>query len=221
MISKATLDFLNQLKNNNNREWFSDNKKEFQKLEKDFKVFAQEIVTDLGKTDSIDKIQMFRIYRDVRFSKDKSPYKTNFGVALGRTKPLLRGGYYLHIEPGGSFVGGGFWEPNAEDLNRIRKEFEMDATEIRAIISDENFIRTFGKLEGDELKTAPKGFDKEHLDIDLIRKKQYLISRRFTDKEVMDKNFKTEVVNTFLAMRPFFDYMSEVLGTNLNGESIY
>ena len=164
---------------------------------------------------------MFRIYRDVRFSKDKSPYKTNFGVALGRTKPMLRGGYYLHIEPDGSFVGGGFWEPNAEDLNRIRKEFEMDDSEIRAIISDENFVKTFGKLEGEELKTAPKGFDKEHPAIDLIRKKQYLVSRKFTDKEVTDKNFKTEVVNTFLAMRPFFDYMSEVLGTNLNGESIY
>ncbi|KGO90016.1 DUF2461 domain-containing protein [Flavobacterium suncheonense] len=221
MVSKATLEFLTKLRNNNNREWFADNKTEFQQLEKEFKSFTMEIVTDLSKTDSIDKIQMFRIYRDVRFSKDKSPYKTNFGVALGRTKPMLRGGYYLHIEPGGSFVGGGFWEPNAEDLNRIRKEFEMDDSEIRAIISDENFVKTFGKLEGEELKTAPKGFDKEHPAIDLIRKKQYLISRKFTDKEVTDKNFKAEVVNTFLAMRPFFDYMSEVLGTNLNGESIY
>lgn len=221
MVSKATLEFLTKLRNNNNREWFADNKTEFQQLEKEFKSFTMEIVTDLSKTDSIDKIQMFRIYRDVRFSKDKSPYKTNFGVALGRTKPMLRGGYYLHIEPGGSFVGGGFWEPNAEDLNRIRKEFEMDDSEIRAIISDENFVKTFGKLEGEELKTAPKGFDKEHPAIDLIRKKQYLVSRKFTDKEVTDKNFKTEVVNTFLAMRPFFDYMSEVLGTNLNGESIY
>lgn len=221
MVTKATLEFLAQLRNNNNREWFADNKNEFQKLEKDFKVSAQELVTELSKSDSIDKIQMFRIYRDARFSKDKSPYKTNFGVALGRTKPMLRGGYYLHIEPGGSFVGGGFWEPNAEDLNRIRKEFEMDDTEIRKIISDKNFVKTFGSLQGDELKTAPKGFDKEHPAIDLIRKKQYLISRKFTDKEVMDKNFKTEVLNTFLAMRPFFDYMSEVLGTNLNGESIY
>jgi uncharacterized protein (TIGR02453 family) len=221
MVSKATLDFLVQLQANNNREWFTEKKKDFQKLEKDFKVFAQEIVTDLSKADSIDKIQMFRIYRDVRFSKDKSPYKTNFGVALGRTKPLLRGGYYLHIEPGKSFVGGGFWEPNNEDLNRIRKEFEMDDSEIRNIISDKNFIKNFGTLQGEELKTAPKGFDKTHPAIDLIRKKQYLISRSFSDKEVLDKNFKTEVINTFLAMRPFFDYMSEVLGTNLNGESIY
>ncbi|MGX7666480.1 DUF2461 domain-containing protein [Flavobacterium pedocola] len=221
MISKATLDFLIKLKNNNNREWFTDNKKEFQQLEKEFKSFAQEVVTDLSKTDSIDKIQMFRIYRDVRFSKDKSPYKTNFGVALGRTKPLLRGGYYLHIEPGGCFIGGGFWEPNAEDLNRIRKEFEMDDTEIRKIVADKNFVKTFGSLQGDELKTAPKGFDKEHPANDLIRKKQYLVMRKFTDKEVLDKNFKAEVIATFLAMRPFFDYMSEVLGTNLNGESIY
>ena len=221
MVSKATLDFLSQLKQNNNREWFAEHKKEFQQLEKEFKSFAQEVLTDLSKTDSIDKMQLFRIYRDVRFSKDKSPYKINFGVGFGRTKPMLRGGYYLHIEPGASFVGGGFWEPNAEDLNRIRKEFEIDDTEIRAIISDEKFIKTFGKLEGEELKTAPKGFDKTHHAIDLIRKKQYLVSRSFTDKEVTDKNFKTEVLNTFLAMRPFFDYMSEVLGTNLNGESLY
>jgi len=221
MVSKATLDFLVQLRANNNREWFADNKKEFQKLEKDFKLFAQEIVTELSKSDSIDKIQIFRIYRDVRFSKDKSPYKTNFGVALGRTKPLLRGGYYLHIEPGGCFVGGGFWEPNAEDLNRIRKEFEMDDEEIRKIISDTNFKKFFGELKGEELKTAPKGFDKTHPAIDLIRKKQYLITRNFTDKEVMSENFKTEVLATFKAMRPFFDYMSEVLGTNLNGESLY
>lgn len=221
MISKAELDFLSELEKNNNRDWFTENKKRFENHQKVIKSFFQEINEEFGKQDSIEKMQIHRIYRDIRFSKDKTPYKINFSVSFDRTKPHLRGGYYLHIQPGGSFVGGGFWEPNAEDLNRIRKEFEMDDEEIRAIIADENFKKYFGELKGEELKTAPKGFDKTHPAIDLIRKKQYLISRSFTDKEVTSENFKTEVLATFKAMRPFFDYMSDVLGTNLNGESLY
>lgn len=221
MISKAELDFLSELEKNNNRDWFTENKKRFENHQKAVKAFFQEVNDEFGKQDSIEKMQIHRIYRDIRFSKDKTPYKINFSVSFDRTKPHLRGGYYLHIQPGGSFVGGGFWEPNAEDLNRIRKEFEMDDEEIRAIIADPSFKKYFGELKGEELKTAPKGFDKTHPAIDLIRKKQYLISRSFTDKEVTSENFKSEVLATFKAMRPFFDYMSEVLGTNLNGESIY
>lgn len=221
MISKAELDFLSELEKNNNRDWFTENKKRFENHQKAVKAFFQEVNDEFGKQDSIEKMQIHRIYRDIRFSKDKTPYKINFSVSFDRTKPHLRGGYYLHIQPGGSFVGGGFWEPNAEDLNRIRKEFEMDDEEIRAIIADPNFKKYFGELKGEELKTAPKGFDKTHPAIDLIRKKQYLISRSFTDKEVTSENFKAEVLATFKAMRPFFDYMSEVLGTNLNGESLY
>lgn len=221
MISKAELDFLSELQQNNNREWFAENKKRFEKHQNAIKVFFQEVNDEFGKQDSIEKMQIHRIYRDIRFSKDKTPYKNNFSVSFDRTKPYLRGGYYLHIQPGGSFVGGGFWEPNAEDLNRIRKEFEMDDSEIREILSDKNFIKTFGTLQGEELKTAPKGFEKTHPAIDLIRKKQFLLGRKFTDKEVTAPNFKKEVLATFQAMRPFFDYMSEVLGTNLNGEAIY
>jgi uncharacterized protein (TIGR02453 family) len=124
------------------------------------------------------------------------------------------------LEPGASFVEGGFWEPNAGDLMRIRKEFEHDDTEIRSILNDKVFVSYFNKLEGEELKTAPKGFDKAHPAIDVIRKKQFLITRKFTDKEVVHKNFEKEVLATFAAMRPFLDYMSEVLTTNINGESL-
>ncbi|ESU24897.1 hypothetical protein FEDK69T_04510 [Flavobacterium enshiense DK69] len=221
MITKAELDFLSELKLNNNREWFTDNKKRFEKHNNKAKLFFNEIAGLLGKQDSIDQVQIFRIYRDVRFSKDKAPYKHHFSVHFSRTKPMLRGGYYLHIQPGESFVGGGFWDPNPEDLLRIRKEFEMDDEEIRSITADSTFKKYFGALKGDELKTAPKGFDKTHPAIDLIRKKQYLVTRPFSDKEVLSPNFKQEVLDTFQAMRPFFDYMSEVLGTNLNGESLY
>ena len=221
MLQKSTLEFLTQLKENNDRDWFAANKKAFETEQKFAKSFFTSVGEQLGKMDSIERVQIFRIYRDVRFSKDKAPYKNHFSVGFTRTKPMLRGGYYLHIEPEGSLVGGGFWEPNAADLNRIRKEFEMDDEEIRTIIADETFKKFFGELKGEELKTAPKGFDKTHPAIDLIRKKQYLLTRSFSDKEVLAPNFQEEVLATFKAMRPFFDYMSEVLSTDLNGESIY
>ena len=221
MLQNSIFQFLNQLKENNNREWFADNKKAFQAEEKLAKTFFTAVYNDLEKIDSLDKMQIFRIYRDVRFSKDKSPYKNHFSVGFNRAKPLLRGGMYLHIENNASFVGGGFWEPNAADLIRIRKEIEMDASELRAIIAEESFQKYFKTLEGEELKTAPKGFDKTHPDIDLIRKKQFLLTRSFTNKEVLSVNFQSEVIASFKAMRPFFDYMSDVLSTDLNGESLY
>lgn len=222
MLTNSTFEYLDLLKKNNNRDWFADNKKRFEVENKNAKNFFTEVLADLEKIDSIERMQVFRIYRDVRFSKDKTPYKTHFSVGFTRTKPLLRGGMYLHIEDGGSFVGGGFWEPNNEDLQRIRKELELDASELRAIINDATFKQFFKNgLEGEELKTAPKGFDKTHPDIDLIRKKQFLIGRNFSNKEVLASNFKDEVVKTFAAMRPFFDYMIDVLTTDLNGESLY
>ena len=221
MLQNSIFQFLTQLKENNNREWFAENKKAFQAEEKLAKTFFAAVYADLEKIDSLDKMQVFRIYRDVRFSKDKSPYKNHFSVGFNRAKPMLRGGMYLHIENNASFVGGGFWEPNAVDLFRMRKEIEMDASELRAIIAEESFQKYFKTLEGEELKTAPKGFDKTHPDIDLIRKKQFLLTRSFTNKEVLSANFQSEVIATFKAMRPFFDYMSDVLSTDLNGESLY
>ena len=126
MLQKSVLDFLKILQENNNREWFAENKKAFEEEQKIAKSFFNEVGIALEKLDSIERIQIFRIYRDVRFSKNKLPYKNHFSAGFTRTKPLLRGGYYLHIEPGASFVGGGFWEPNPTDLFRIRKEIELD-----------------------------------------------------------------------------------------------
>ncbi|ALM47740.1 hypothetical protein AMR72_01775 [Flavobacterium psychrophilum] len=220
MISKEVLDFMSSLGKNNNREWFSENKTAFQNIESEAKVFFNEVYTDLQKQDSIESINIYRIYRDIRFSKDKSPYKKYLSVWYSRTKPFFRGSYYLHIEPGNSFVEGGFWNPNPDDLKRIRKEFELDDSEIREIMNAPDFRKYFNGLEGEELKTTPKDFDRSHKAIDLIKKKQFLVIRNFKDKEVLDKNFKNEVLSTFRAMRPYFDYMSDVLTTNLNGESI-
>ncbi|ADY53588.1 Conserved hypothetical protein CHP02453 [Pseudopedobacter saltans DSM 12145] len=220
-LGKEYLDFLSDLSQNNNKIWFAENKLRFDSVFAEVKSFFKEIYDVMQQHDHISLFHTHRIYRDVRFSKDKTPYKNYFGLHLGRAKPLLRGGYYLSLEPGKSFVGGGFWEPNNIDLLRIRKEIEMDDRELRDIISEDRFKQYFDELKGEELKTAPKGFDKGHPSIDLLRKKQFLVMRSFTDKEVMKANFLDEVIATFIAMRPFFDYMSAVLTTDVNGVSLF
>ncbi len=213
--------FLKKLEKNNNREWFNDHKKEFKAIESELKTFNGALLSFLNEHDDVEKMQMFRIYRDVRFSKNKLPYKTHFGCAFHRTKPKLRGGYYVHLGPNGqSFLGVGFWDPNKDDLFRIRKEFETEDDEFRQIINDPKLKNIWGALKGDELKTAPKGFDKDHKAIDLIRKKQFVFTKQLSDEEVLNTNFIEKIDQSFRAIRPYFDYMSEVLTTNLNGEPI-
>lgn len=220
-IPKSALDFFKKLEKNNNRDWFNEHKKEFKSIETEVKNIYNIIFENIKSHDDVDKLKMFRIYRDVRFSKDKTPYKTHFGGSFHRTKPKLRGGYYLHLAPNNqSFLATGFWEPNKDDLFRIRKELEMDDKEIRNILSNKKFKSVWGSLLGDELKTAPRDFDKEHPAIDLIKKKQYIFTIKYTDKEVTSENFLKEVDTSFKAIRPYFDYMSDVLTTDLNGESI-
>ncbi len=221
IISKELLSFFKKLEKNNNREWFTENKPTFKALELDVKGFYNLVFANLQKHDDVDKIKIFRIYRDVRFSKDKTPYKTHFGGSFGRTKPRLRGGYYVHISPNSeSFLAIGFWEPHKDDLLRIRKELELDAAEFRKIIGAKKFKDTWGELVGNEVKTSPKGFNKEHPNIDLIKKKQFIFTKKFTDKEVTSPDFIKEVDTAFKAIRPYFDYMSEVLTTDLNGVSL-
>ncbi|MCM5662951.1 DUF2461 domain-containing protein [Galbibacter mesophilus] len=216
-ISPSAYVFLKSLKKNNNRDWFADHKKEFKKEEKEVKLFYNELLSALRTHDEIESVKMFRIYRDVRFSANKQPYKEHFSGAFTRLKPRLRGGYYLHIEPGNTFLACGFWAPEKEDLKRIRQEFEIDASEVREILNEKNFKAAFGDLEGEEVKTAPRGFDKEHPAIDLIRKKQFIVTKKFSDKEATSPGFLEKVNDSFKTVRPFFDYMSEVLTTDLNG----
>ncbi|MDX1270769.1 DUF2461 domain-containing protein [Bizionia paragorgiae] len=220
MNAEAIFKFLTQLELNNNREWFSDNKQEFRAVETEIKIVYNTILEALNTHDNVDKVKIFRIYRDVRFSKNKLPYKTHFGGSFHRVKPELRGGYYLQIQPGNkSFMAAGFWNPEPADLLRIRKEFETDASEIRAIIENPNLKNTWGELTGDEVKTAPKGFNRNDENIDLIRKKQFIFTKNFTDKDVLDPEFTTRVNAAFKTIRPYFDYMSSVLTTDLNGVS--
>lgn len=220
-IPREAFTFLNELAKNNNREWFTEHKKAFKEIEREVKQFLTQLHERMNKHDQIDKMKMFRIYRDVRFSKNKTPYKTHLAGSFHRIKPRLRGGYYVHIAPNNeTFIATGFWDPNKDDLYRIRKEFEMDTSEMREIINNSAFQSVWGELEGDEVKTAPKGFSKEHESIDLIKKKQYIFTKKFTDKEVTSHDFMEKVNDSFQAIRPFFDYMSDVLTTDLNGVSL-
>ena len=219
MITKELFKYLEDLKNYNNREWFNANKATYLEHHGTSKAVFKSIEEQLQKQDNIASHKLMRIYRDIRFSKDKTPFKPRFAGGFERATPALRGGYYLNIEPGGSMAGGGFYGPNTDDLKRIRQEFEMDDSEIRTILSDKTFKAAFGTLLGDELKTAPRGFDPNHKAIDLIRKKQFYVIHRFTDEEVLAPDFEEKVVTVYKAILPFFNYMSSVLTTNSNGES--
>ncbi len=221
-FEKSTLNYLQELQLNNNRDWFADEKETYLKAQLNAKDVFAAIHLKLQKHDEIEKSKMMRIYRDVRFSKDKTPYKVHFANSYARLGKDLRGGYFLRIRPGASFFAGGFWDPSKDDLFRIRKEIELDASDIKEVLQDKNYKKYFGgKFESfSELKTAPRGFDKEHPDIELLRKKGFIASRSFTDEEVLASNFSEEVDKSFKALRPFFNLFSDILTTNLNGETV-
>lgn len=214
--------FLKKLKENNNREWFNAHKTEFLAEQQLVEDFAEALLGKLSKHDLIEtpsgKKSLFRIYRDTRFSNDKTPYKTNWSGGFKRATKQRRGGYYFQLEPGNTFIAGGFWGPSTEDLKKIRDDIAFDARPLRKILANKTFISRFGALEGEQLKTTPKGFDAGNEGIDLLRYKQFLLIKRFTDKEALSDTFLKEADLTFQAMRPFFDYMSDVLTTDPNGQ---
>ena len=223
-VSKSVFSFLRAIKKNNNRPWFNANKDRYLMAHEAMIEFAERLIAEVEKIDELvpmtGKQSLFRIYRDVRFSKDKSPYKLSMSGSLKRASKLRRGGMYYHIEPGNSFLAGGFWNPNKDDMKRIREELANDGDSLRKIISTAKVKRMFGSLRGEQLKTAPQGYPRDHPNIDLLRYKQMIFTRAFTDQEVQDSTFLREAVKTFQAMHPFFDYMSEVLTTDANGELI-
>ena len=186
----STLAYLNELTVNNNRDWFAEQKPRFVEMQEQSKVLFEDLKHRLELHDVIEKMKLYRIYRDVRFSKDKTPYNPRLAVSFSRQGSHLRGGYFLQIKPGESFVGGGFWEPQKDDLFRLRKEIELDASEFRAILADPTFVHHFGNsFQGHELKSAPRGFDKAHPDIDLLRKKGFIAIQKFSDSQVLSPDF--------------------------------
>ena len=225
LIPSSAIGFLKSLKKHNNRDWFNLNKDKFLEEQLAIENFADALLLELNSHDIIETVSgkksLHRIYRDTRFSKDKTPYKTNWSGSFRRATKFRRGGYYFHIEPGNSFIAGGFWGPNAEDLKRIRDEIAFDASPLRKILKKRSFISTFGSLQGEQLKTSPKGFDAGNDAIDLMRFKQFLVMRKFTDGEVLSETFLKEAGKTFKNMRPFFDHMSGILSTDNNGIKIH
>jgi len=219
-IPSTVFTFLKDLKENNHRDWMQEHKKEYQNNEKELKSFYAEVEKGLNQKDQIEKLKVFRINRDIRFSNDKTPYNVHRSVSFSRAGEHRRGGYYLRIEPGNTLMAGGFFDPNSADLLRIRKEFEMDATPIRKILAAKEFDQAFGGfIQEYKVKTAPKGFSKEDPNIDLIRLKSFFVTHKFSDNEVTSPDFKDKLLHHYELLRPFFDYMSEVLTTDLNGVS--
>ena len=220
-IPASALEFLKSLKKNNNRDWFNTHKDEFTEQQNHIENFAGILLAELNTHDLIEtqsgKKSLHRIYKDTRFSKEKIPYKTNWSGSFSRATKQRRGGYYFHIEPGNSFVAGGFQAPNAEDLKRIRDDINFDAQPLRKILKSRSFTETFGTLRGEQVKTTPKGFDKNNEAIDLLRYKQFLLIRNFTDEEVLSTSFAVLASQAFKNMRPFFDYMSEILTVDQDG----
>lgn len=222
VIEKQTLQFLKDLVKNNNRDWFSENKSRYLQAQENMMRFLDQLVTKMNQHDRLEtqsgKESLYRIYNDVRFSKDKTPYSPRFAGNFRRHKPMLRGGYYFWIKPGESRIGCGFTYPNAEDLLRIRQDIDINYKAWKRLLNSKTIQSVFGDMQGSQLKTAPRGFAKDHPAIDLLRFKQFWFERSFTDKEVMADDFADQVNKTFKSIRPFFNHMSEVLTTDLNGE---
>lgn len=220
-IPKTAFDFLLRLKENNNRDWMQEHKKEYLANEKALKLFYSEIEKGLNLTDEISKTKIFRINRDIRFSKNKTPYNSHRSVSFSRAGAKRRGGYYLRLEAGNSYMAGGFFDPNPTDLLRIRKEFEMESSEIREIFSEKKFNKVFDNFnQNNAVKTAPRGFNKDDDNIDLIRLKSFVVKHNYSDEEVFSLDFKDKLISHYNLLLPFFDYMSDVLTTDLNGVSL-
>lgn len=222
-LEKATLTFLKDLSKNNNRDWFTAHKSKYLTAQTNVIQFLDQLIAKMNQHDRLEaqsgKESLYRIYNDVRFSEDKTPYNPRFAGSLRRQKPMLRGGYYFWIKPGESRVGCGFTYPNAEDLLRIRQDIAINYKLWRRLLNSKAIQSDFGEMSGDQVKTAPRGFAKDHVAIDLLRYKQFWFEHSFTDKEVIADDFMEWVSKTFKSIRPFFNHMSEVLTTDLNGES--
>jgi len=217
MILKNTLTFLEQLEKHNNRVWFHENKKQYETAKKEIENFINELIPEVKKFDNeIDILSakecMFRIYRDVRFSKNKLPYKTNFGafIAKGGRKGG-NAGYYLHIEPRKSFLGGGVYMPDPDSLKAIRQEIYYNHTEFKKIINNKIFKKNFNILEGEKLKRPPKDFPAGFPDIELLKYKSYVVLHGITDEDIKSANFFKYILIIFKAMYPLNCFLNRAL----------
>jgi uncharacterized protein (TIGR02453 family) len=215
IIEKQTLQFLRELKKNNDRAWFNEHKDRFVAANENFTLFVQTLIDETAKFDKsaagIDaKNAVFRIYRDIRFSKDKSPYKTHFGAVLtGRGKGFLAG-YYLHVEPGNAFLAGGVHMTEPENMKAIRARISAEGKKFLKISGDKNFKKTF-TIEGDRLARVPQGFDKEDPMAEFLKYKDLTLIHSLDDKKVLSNDFASYCAKIFKAMLPFNRFLNEAV----------
>ncbi|WP_421764197.1 DUF2461 domain-containing protein [Ekhidna sp.] len=218
MDLQFTLDFLSDLAKHNKKEWMDDNKKRYQQAKEQVIALVADIIQKSSAFDpSLSAVDprktLFRINRDIRFSKNKDPYKTNFGAAIVEGgRKTGNPGYYLHIMPGNNFAGGGIYQPSSDLLQKVRQEIDYNGNELRAIIDDKKFKKVFSEPYGDDrLKTAPKGYPKDHENIELLQLKHYVFMKKMTDKEVTSKNFSSEVAQVYKTLHPFNLFLSKAM----------
>lgn len=220
MLKPDLFSFLERLRKNNTREWFEENRKEYQELRQHFINYVsllihelQQMDPELGLPEAKDCI--FRINRDIRFSNDKSPYKTNMGayISSGGKKSFLPG-YYLHIEPGASMAAGGMYMPPSNELKMVRKEIADNPAEFRSIIESDSFRKTFGEMYGEQLKTAPQGYPKDHPDVDLLRYKSYTVVRNLKDEELTQPDSIKNLVKIYAELLPLNRFLRNSLDIN-------
>jgi uncharacterized protein (TIGR02453 family) len=214
MLEKST-EFLRILKKNNDRTWFNDNKKLYTEAKQEFEHITELLIHEVSRYDRsiaglTPKDCVFRIFRDVRFSADKSPYKTNFGAFLvpgGRKS--VRAGYYIHIEPGESFVAGGIYMPPAPMLKAVRSNIVEHIDEFLEIINEPKLKKQFGELSGEKLKKPPQGFPKDFPNVELLKFKSYGLIKMVSDLDIKQEHFVKEVVDLFRLMQPFITFLNE------------
>jgi len=215
-LAKA-FSFLEDLKFNNNREWFNANRKRYDEARGAAEALGAEIISQFKPVEDLDKTAakdcFYRINRDIRFSKDKSPYKTNFGALIGKGGRKATGrSYYVNIEPGECFVAAGVYDPSPEVLKGIREAIALDPAKLRKIIEHPDFVRYFGAVRGETLKTAPKGYAADHPAIDLLKRKQFLAVHSMRDEEMLRDDAAAHIIEVCKALKPFEGYFEGLRG---------
>lgn len=221
MLQQATLKFLKDLKKNNNKPWFDAHRKEYDSAKNDFMIFIQSVIDKHSKSDpTIKSITakdcLFRINRDVRFSKDKSPYKTNMGAYINRGgKKSLFGGYYFHCEPGQAFVGGGLWMPMPPELNKVRQEIDYNLDKFKKIISSKKFKSVYKDLSRDPeyvLSRVPKGYEADNPAAEYLKMKSFVALTSLKDSDLTSKDLLKKITTAFEALQPLIEFINESIG---------
>ncbi|MFE3869231.1 DUF2461 domain-containing protein [Flavobacterium sp. LS2P90] len=220
MLSKDTLQFLEDLKANNNRDWFLENKKRYEVFKKDLHQLIADLLDAMKPLDpSLEMLEVknctFRINRDIRFSKDKSPYKSHVGIWISSgAKGMNRSGYYIQIEKGASFIAGGLYCPEAEDLKKMRKEIAYFHDDLEAILNEKEFKKEFNNFDRNEkntLKNPPRGYEKDHPAIELLKLKSFESTQRIDISEVTKKDFVATVSKKLITLKPLNDFINRAL----------